>query len=55
MPQLTPLRTGAAFALTVAALYLACSLLMLLALASAAATLRHGGSVLPLWCRALLA
>ncbi|HEX4894735.1 MAG TPA: sulfite exporter TauE/SafE family protein [Solimonas sp.] len=31
------------------------ALLMLLALASAAATLRHGGSVLPLWCRALLA
>ena len=31
MPQLTPLRTGAAFALTVAVLYLACFLLMLLA------------------------
>ena len=31
MSQLTPLRTGAAFALTIAALYLACLLLMLLA------------------------
>lgn len=31
MPQLSPLRTGAAFALTIAALYLACLLLMLLA------------------------
>ena len=31
MPQLTPLRTGAAFALTIAVLYLACFLLMLLA------------------------
>lgn len=31
MPQLTPFRTGAAFALTTAVLYLGCLLLMLLA------------------------
>lgn len=31
MPQLTPIRTGLAFALTIAVLYLACLLLMLLA------------------------
>ena len=31
MSQLTPLRTGAAFALTTAVLYLACFLLMLMA------------------------
>ena len=31
MPQLTPLRTGASFALTSAVLYLACFLLMMLA------------------------
>jgi hypothetical protein len=31
MPSLTPVRTGAAFALTIAALYLACFLLVLLA------------------------
>lgn len=51
MSQLTPLRTGAAFALTIAVLYLACLLLMLLApgvVLSIFSTWVHGLNLEPL-------
>lgn len=51
MPQLTPFRTGAAFALTIAILYVACLLLMLAApgvVLAIFATWVHGLNLEPL-------
>lgn len=51
MAQLTPIRTGLAFALTIAVLYLACLLLMLLApgvVLTIFSTWVHGLNLVPL-------